>query len=125
MDAEQLARALNGVRSGRQWKCRCVAHEDRSPSMIIFDGRESVQVRCLAGCDQADIIGALKARGLWHIEKSDHPIGSKKSTLSSEDLQRQLYMRNLARRLFEQAVPWPARWLNAISRAATSGQSRA
>ncbi|WP_461329300.1 DUF7146 domain-containing protein [Bradyrhizobium diazoefficiens] len=33
--------------------------------MIIFDGRERVQVRCLAGCAQDDLIGALRLRGLW------------------------------------------------------------
>ena len=53
------------TRSGRQWKCRCVAHEDRSPSMIIFDGRESVQVRCMAGCEPEDIIAVLRSRGIW------------------------------------------------------------
>ncbi|UQD96075.1 DUF7146 domain-containing protein [Bradyrhizobium japonicum] len=71
MNAEQLARALGAVRSGRQWKCKCVAHEDRAPSMIIFDGRERVQVRCLAGCAQEDLIGVLKARGLWESEQTE------------------------------------------------------
>jgi hypothetical protein len=68
MNAEQLADALAARRSGRQWKCRCVAHEDRSPSMLIFDGRTSVQVRCLSGCDPRDIIAVLRSRGLWHGE---------------------------------------------------------
>lgn len=65
MNAEQLAHALGAKKSGRQWKCKCVAHEDREPSMIIFNGRETVQVRCLAGCAQEDLIAGLKARGLW------------------------------------------------------------
>ena len=65
MNAEQIALALGGKRSGRQWACRCPAHEDRSPSLIVFDGRESVQVRCLAGCDPRDVIGALRRGGLW------------------------------------------------------------
>ena len=65
MNAEQIALALGGKRSGRQWACCCPAHEDRSPSLIVFDGREAVQVRCLAGCDTRDVIGVLKRRGLW------------------------------------------------------------
>ena len=32
--------------------------------MIIFDGREKVQVRCYAGCEPAYIIAVLRARGL-------------------------------------------------------------
>ena len=72
MNAEQLAQALGAVRSGRQWKCRCVAHEDRSPSMIIFDGRESVQVRCMAGCEPEDIIAVLRSRGLWTGDRAGY-----------------------------------------------------
>jgi hypothetical protein len=69
MHAAELAHALGAVRSGRQWKCRCVAHEDREPSMLIFDGRSAVQVRCLAGCAQEDLIGALRGRGLWEHDR--------------------------------------------------------
>src|SRR6516164_2674030 len=65
MNAEQLAAKLGAARSGRQFKCRCVVHEDRDPSMIIFDGRQNVQVRCMAGCEPRDIIAVLTARGLW------------------------------------------------------------
>ena len=65
MIAEQIARALGGKRSGNQWKCRCPAHADKDPSMIVFDGRDAVQVRCYAGCDPLDIIAALRAMGLW------------------------------------------------------------
>lgn len=74
MNAEQLARALGGVRSGRQWKCKCPAHNDAGPSCIIFDGREAVQVRCLAGCETLDVIAALKARGLWEGTQQDAQI---------------------------------------------------
>jgi hypothetical protein len=65
MNAAAIARALGGKRSGNQWKCKCPAHADKDPSMIIFDGREAVQVRCYAGCDPLDIIGALRSMGLW------------------------------------------------------------
>ena len=49
MSAEQIARALGGKRSGRQWACRCPAHDDHNPSLLIFDGHTDVQFRCLAG----------------------------------------------------------------------------
>lgn len=103
MNAETLARSLNAVRSGRQWKCQCVAHEDREPSMIIFDGITAVQVRCLAGCDTADVIDALKRRGLWggdvtsrHMLRHDvtpHPRANKNS-VSRETMVRALFERS-------------------------------
>ena len=64
MDAEQIARALGGKRSGRQWLCRCPAHDDNSPSLLIFDGHTNVQFRCQAGCDPLDVIAALRKRGI-------------------------------------------------------------
>jgi hypothetical protein len=103
MDAEQLAEALGAKRSGRQFKCCCVAHEDRSPSMIIFDGRETVQVRCMAGCEPADIIAVLQARGLWHgSDRQDVPAARPKRRLFAE---REHRMRLLARGIFDAAEP--------------------
>jgi len=65
MNAEEIGRALGGKRSGRQWKCKCPAHEDSTPSLIVFDGRSEVQVRCMAGCSPLDVITALRKRNLW------------------------------------------------------------
>src|ERR1700719_3628240 len=107
MNAEQLARALGAVRSGRQWKCKCIAHEDRSPSMIIFDGRDSVQVRCMAGCEPADIICVLRSRGLWTGLDQFEPAKAAKpvshETVAAD--RREQQMRVLARCTFDDAVP--------------------
>ena len=66
MTAEDIARALGFKRAGRQWLGCCVAHPDRHPSMLVFDGKHAVQVRCLAGvCDPIEIIEVLRERGLW------------------------------------------------------------
>jgi hypothetical protein len=71
MNAAEIATALGGKRSGNQWSARCPAHNDRDPSLIIFDGREGkVQVRCLSGCEPLDVIAALRVRGLW--SNGDH-----------------------------------------------------
>ena len=102
MDAARLAGALRATRSGRQWKCRCVAHEDRSPSMIIFDGHTGVQVRCLAGCEPLDIINILRDRGLWDARPRmvyDHQRSSTPPKVSHETDNREL-----ARRLFDQSI---------------------
>ncbi len=65
MTAETLAKALGGRKVGQGWTARCPAHDDREPSLSIRDADGKVLVRCHAGCDQRDVIAALKARGLW------------------------------------------------------------
>jgi hypothetical protein len=106
MDAAGLAQALRAVRSGRQWKCRCVAHDDAAPSMIIFDGRESVQVRCLAGCDQRDLIAELRRRGLWDNMRADETPRAAvshetKTHMRNAYLGAETQMRDRARALFD------------------------
>jgi putative DNA primase/helicase len=106
MTAEELAKALGAQRSGRQWKCKCVAHEDKNPSMIIFDGRESVQVRCMAGCDPLDIIDVLRSRDLWD-DAGFSGTGRDRKSISRETVsqQNEQRMRVLARCIFDDAVP--------------------
>jgi putative DNA primase/helicase len=110
MDAEQLAKALGAVRSGRQWKCKCIAHEDHSPSMIIFDGHTGVQVRCMAGCEPRDIIEALRIRSLWDTDEPDRTPANTPRMFSRETNQqvtdrREQMLRVLARGIFDEAVP--------------------
>ena len=64
--AAALAQALGGRKAGGTWMARCPAHDDRSPSLSISSSKDGkVLVRCHAGCDQRDVIAALRARGLW------------------------------------------------------------
>lgn len=66
MTAETIAKALGGHRAGATWMARCPVHDDSSPSLAISAGKNGkVLVRCHAGCDQHDVIGALSVRGLW------------------------------------------------------------
>jgi hypothetical protein len=74
MNAAQIAQALGGKRSGNQWKCRCPAHDDKDPSMIVFDGKHAVQVRCLACCEPIEIIEALRSMGLWEGSGRDDDV---------------------------------------------------
>ncbi len=61
--AEELARALGGKKLGKQWSACCPAHDDKSPSLIIFEGRRAaVHVRCMAGCEPTEIIAETR----WH-----------------------------------------------------------
>jgi hypothetical protein len=66
MDAETIAKALGGRKSGSGWSARCPAHDDRTPSLSLRDGCDGkVLLRCHAGCDQNVVISHLKASGLW------------------------------------------------------------
>jgi hypothetical protein len=65
MTAETIARALGGRKVGQGWTARCPARDDHEPSLSIRDADGKVLVRCHAGCDQRDVIAALKERGLW------------------------------------------------------------
>lgn len=65
MNAESIARALEGRRLGSQWMARCPAHDDRNPSLSISEKDGNVLVHCHAGCPQRAVTNVLKARGLW------------------------------------------------------------
>ena len=65
MNAEFIANALHGRRSGRGYAARCPAHDDRTPSLSLRDAEDGrVLVHCFSGCEQAAVIAALRARGL-------------------------------------------------------------
>lgn len=67
MNAETLARALGGLRTGSHWMAPCPSHEDGNPSLSIKNAYDDkVLVHCHAGCDQFAVIRALRSRGLWH-----------------------------------------------------------
>jgi len=67
MNAETIARALGGRRTGLTWMVPCPAHNDAVPSLAIRDGEDGkVLVKCHAGCPQTEVIARLRAKGLWH-----------------------------------------------------------
>ena len=89
--AQAIAKALGGRKAGAAWMARCPAHDDRAPSLSIADARDGkVLVRCHAGCDQRDVIAALRARGAWKVmnqcagrlcNKADHPGETRRDAL--------------------------------------------
>jgi putative DNA primase/helicase len=73
MRAETLATALGGRKVGFAWTACCPAHEDRRPSLAITETKDgTVLVRCHAGCDQRNVIEALRALGLWGRARRYH-----------------------------------------------------
>ena len=64
--AEVIVEGLNGRPSGKGWMARCPAHPDTTPSLSINETPAGkVLVKCFAGCSQAEVIAALRRRGLW------------------------------------------------------------
>jgi len=72
MIAQTVAKALGARKAGRDWAARCPAHDDREPSLSIRDAGGKVLVHCHAGCDQRDVLAALKSRGLWDGSLRSH-----------------------------------------------------
>jgi hypothetical protein len=72
MTAAYIASALNGRRSGSGWIARCPAHMDTSPSLSLRDSGDKVLVHCFAGCDQRDVVAALRELGLWPERPHPH-----------------------------------------------------
>jgi hypothetical protein len=61
----EITAALHARRTSAGWIARCPAHGDHTPSLSISQRDGRVLVHCHAGCAQADIIAALRERGLW------------------------------------------------------------
>jgi hypothetical protein len=70
--AFELTVALGGRWHGRYGTARCVAHDDRNPSMSIRDGERGAILKCHAGCDWRDIRDALGHRGLIEDWRRHH-----------------------------------------------------
>jgi putative DNA primase/helicase len=108
LNSEQLAKALGGKRSGRDFVARCPAHDDANPSLSIADGADGeVLVFCHAGCAQVAVIAKLRERGLWPDRPNTPPRSrtrqlvtrAQAKTIEVDDQQA------FALALFEQAQP--------------------
>lgn len=67
ISAEEISSSLGGSAVGRrEWKCRCPAHDDSTPSLWVKDSDDGkVLLHCFGGCSQNAVIEALRERGLW------------------------------------------------------------
>lgn len=67
MNAATVAAALgrHTPKAGGGFMACCPAHQDKTPSLAIDESGGSLLVKCFAGCDQADVVAALKERNLW------------------------------------------------------------
>lgn len=51
MQLEMFLERLEGVKKhGQRYMARCPAHEDRTPSLSVWDDHERINLKCFAGC---------------------------------------------------------------------------
>jgi len=60
LDALATTTGTTARGSGRQHMARCPAHEDNTASLSVTDGTDRVLLKCHAGCDNTDILAAIK-----------------------------------------------------------------
>jgi phage/plasmid primase-like uncharacterized protein len=85
--------------------CRCPAHEDSNPSLHVTEKNGKVLYKCFAGCSQAAVANALRARRLLPKQKSATQHGQQ---LGDEVEQRRAEQDQAAieaKRRWEKAVP--------------------
>lgn len=68
---EDIARALDGKKSGSGYQCKCPVHDDDRASLSLSRGDKGIVFHCHAGCAQTDVLDALRARGLWNGTKKE------------------------------------------------------
>ena len=60
MTADDFVSHLDGVRpTARGWTARCPAHDDQHPSLSVTERECRILLKCWAGCDVREIVGAL------------------------------------------------------------------
>jgi hypothetical protein len=86
---ETLLLALRAKRTGRdRWQARCLAHDDRKPSLSIRVADDRVLLRCHGGCSQEAVLDALRDRGLWSCQQQrerPRPLPSRQCRNGGED----------------------------------------
>jgi 5S rRNA maturation endonuclease (ribonuclease M5) len=73
IEAERIARALKGRRSGRGWIAHCPCpnhrHGDKNPSLSITDGDGKLLLKCFKGGTFDEVTAALRARGVIELPR--------------------------------------------------------
>ncbi len=63
---EAILQALGGSRTSEsEIMVHCCVHDDPNPSLSVTVKNDMLLAKCFAGCDQVDVVEALKARNLW------------------------------------------------------------
>lgn len=117
MTAESLGRSLDARRVGATLMGKCPAHQDGTASLAIRDEGGKVLLHCHAGCEQRDVLEALKARGLW--ESGEKTSGNTETAYNYTDADgKVLYqvVRQPGKRFFQRRPNGePGKWANGLA----------
>ena len=87
MSAREVVQALKGRWCGSYGTCRCPAHDDRNPSLLVSDGDDgSIRVNCQAGCDWREVKDTLRRDGLLPERGADNGHDRKKKDPPSREV---------------------------------------
>ena len=89
MQPEEIALALDGVRKGRKWRCRCPSC-DGGNLMVGAGEVVPVLVHCFAGCDWRDVFDAPHEMQL-SIDAAPDDAEQGQPDMETERLQRLIY----------------------------------
>lgn len=104
-DADVLAAAVRAKRVGRQYACRCPAHDDHDPSLTFWQGERAIRVKCWSGCSPIEVIRAFVANGVWPGGARPRRRSTPPARPNLEEARRKAFMREAALRLWAQAEP--------------------
>ena len=78
--AENMLNLLGGVKASGagKWQALCPSHDDKSPSLSVTETNDgTLLVRCWAGCNATEIVGAMGLRLSDLFPKVDHSYQSR------------------------------------------------
>lgn len=110
LTADHFARLLNARRVGKgKWIARCVAHDDRTPSLSIWVGKKHpVMFRCMS--QQCDPKSILDAMGLVWADVMSDRITDPKALKKAIALQKEEERKRLeSRKKMRNAIDWARR----------------
>ena len=90
MEITTLLPKLQGVRkSGDGWTARCPAHDDKSPSLSVSNGKAGIVLHCHAGCTPEAVCASLglATKDLFKTNGHEHPNGSPAKIVATYDYQ--------------------------------------
>lgn len=62
--ARKLVESLGGQWRNSKGMCRCPAHDDRTPSLMVSIGQRAILFHCFAGCTNQAVLAALSRNGV-------------------------------------------------------------
>jgi hypothetical protein len=78
------ARGVDLKKNGREWKCPCPLHQDKSASFTVYQGRKGHQLFKCFGCDEhGDVVDFVKAYDGVEFSEACRILGGEKSPPSS------------------------------------------